>query len=157
MNEKNEASSPTTMQRSTPRSAVRDDPASSEKGMEKVICLMGGPTSPNAPNSIIGVKNEDNNEAGTRAPKLSAGHLLCGPNNEPPPPPPMTIPPLFHRTRCASLLTPHFRLQAPEEPGWVMGQHCRLLEMVNKQSDRVELYGPPCRIVRTLLIIWKWP
>lgn len=130
-------------------------PASSEKGMEKVICLKGGPTSPNAPNSIIGVKNEDNNEAGTRAPKLSAGHLLCGPNNEPPPP--MTIPPLFHRTRCASLLTPHFRLQAPEEPGWVMGQHCRLLEMVNKQSDRVELYGPPCRIVRTLLIIWKWP
>jgi len=29
--------------------------------------------------------------------------------------------------------------------------------MVNKQPNRVELYGPPFRIVRTLLIIWNWP
>jgi len=36
----------------------------------------GGPRIPPIPRIPIGVKNEDNNEAGTRAPKLSAGHLL---------------------------------------------------------------------------------
>lgn len=108
-------------------------PASSEKGMEKVICLMGGPTSPNAPNSIIGVKNEDNNEAGTRAPKLSAGHLLCGPNNEPPPPPPMTIPPLFHPVR----LTPHSTLQTPGARGAGLGYGATLPLIRNgKQTVR---------------------